>query len=424
MKVLWFSHILPFPPRGGNLQRSFNLIREMSKSCEISLVAFNAQGERADRVATYAAELSKYCGQVEIWELPFPRRRARWWGKLALSPLYDDPFTSRELWSRELEARWRRLLDRHAGSLLHMDSLDLGMFARSLDGFRKVLNHHNCESAMAERRAHRETNPLKRAYLRLHAGKLADLERRLCHQFEVNTVVSELDGQTLRARNPRAHVHVVENGTDTHFFAPGGEAEEPRSLIFAGSLDWYPNLSAIRFFLREVWPLLRQQDPGVHLTLAGQKPPAWLTRLAASNPSLRLVPNPEDIRPWVRRAAVFVCPIRDGGGTRLKILDAMALGKAVVSTSIGCEGLRVKDGENILVADTPHDFAQAVRSVLENEDLRRRVEAAARTLVEAEYSWERIAAHLAQAYRCAAGGHCEGRSARETVDTHEAGKRG
>ena len=290
---------------------------------------------------------------------------------------------------------------------MHFDSPDLALFATAAKAFRKALNHHNCESAMADRRAQVESNPLKKAYLRVQARRWVELEQEICHQFDVNTVVSENDAQLLSSGNPYAHIHIVENGTDTGYFEPASIPVEPKSLIFASSMNWYPNLSAIQFFGREIWPLVKHRCPGVRLYLAGQSPPSWLVRWTKRDPDIILVANPPDIRTWVTRAAVFVCPIVDGGGTRLKILDALAMGKAVVSTSIGCEGLRVENGKNILVADAPSDFANEIVVVLHNEVLRRRLGAAGRGLVEKEYSWERIADQLEQAYRCAQhGGAC------------------
>jgi len=401
MRLLWFSHVVPFPPKGGNLQRSFNLIRYISTSHEICLVAFNFQGERKDRLREYASELQKYCEDVDFWELPIRWRSTRWWAWLVLSPLFQDPYGCRSFWSRRLTARWQQTLQRHEGALLHFDSIDLAMFAGAANGFRKVLNHHNCESAMTYRRAQREPNSVKKAFLYSLARKLGRLERTICDRFDVNTTVCKLDAQQLRARNPKAHIHVVENGTDTEYFLPSRNLEEPRSLVFAGSLNWYPNLSAIRFFGREIWPLVKQRCPGVRLYLVGRFPPHWLVRWAKRDPKIVLVANPEDIRPWVGRASVFVCPILDGGGTRLKILDALAMAKAVVSTTIGCEGLRVKHGENILVADAPRDFANQVVRVLENGALRHQLGASGRALVERCYSWEKIAWQLKQAYRCA-----------------------
>jgi len=253
---------------------------------------------------------------------------------------------------------------------------------------------------MAYRRAQKEPNLFKKAYLWHQARKLERLEQEICHQFDVNLAVSELDAQLLLSRDPRAHFHLVENGTDTSYYEPAAGSEEPRSLIFAGSLGWYPNVSAVQFFVREVWPLIKRGCAGVRFYVAGQRPPEPLVRWLKQDPNIVVVPSPEDIRPWIARAAVFVCPMLDGGGTKLKILDAMAMGKTVVSTAVGAEGLHVKHGENILLADAPQDFAREVLRALEDAALRRRIAAAGRILVEKEYSWEVIGGHLEQAYRC------------------------
>lgn len=401
MKLLWFSHFIPYPPVGGSRQRSFNLIRRIASSYEIALIAFNLENTPKEELVDDERELRKYCARVEFWDLPLTWRSTRWWVEFAVSPLLNGPFSSRAFWSREVAARWRKVLDEHAGALLHVDSSDLAFFTDSAANFRKVLNHHNCESTMADRRAQLERNPLKKLYLRAQAQKLEDAERAICHRFDVNTAVSESDAAVLQAINPKAHFHVVENGTDTTYFQSAHIPEEPKSLIFASSMRWYPNISAIEFFLRDIWPLLKQQCPGIHLCLAGNLPPRSVVEWAAREANVSVVASPADIRPWLDRAAVSICPVVDGGGTRLKILDAMAMGKAIVSTSVGCEGLRVTHGENILVADRPQEFAGAIMRLLENDTLRRRVGAAGRALVERAYSWERIAARLEHAYRCA-----------------------
>jgi glycosyltransferase involved in cell wall biosynthesis len=254
---------------------------------------------------------------------------------------------------------------------------------------------------MAARRAEIEANPLKKLYLWHQARKLRRLERELCHQFDVNLTVSELDSGTLRVSDPHAHCHVVENGTDTEYFHPSDGPPEPNTLIFAGGLNWYPNVSGIRFFARQIWPLLKQKCPGIRLYLAGRSPVAEIVRLAKSDPTIELIADPPDIRPWVWKAAVYVCPIIDGGGTRLKILDALAMGKAVVSTSVGGEGLQVKHGEDILVADSPKDFASHVLHLLEHETSRKQLGARGRALVERLYSWEVIGRHLEDGHSCA-----------------------
>jgi glycosyltransferase involved in cell wall biosynthesis len=403
MRLLWFSHFIPYPPRGGAYQRSFNLLRSASRSYEVCLVAFNRHGHSSSYLSECCAELSKYCATVTFWEMPARWKSARWWAKLALSAAEGLPYSSSCFWSPEREAEWKIILQQHQGALVHFDSIDLGLFTGAAAGFRKVLNHHNCESAMVERRAERERNPLKKVYLRSQAGKLTRLERATCPLFDVNVVVSELDAQLLNRNCPGAHFHVVENGTDIQYFAPRAGSEERNSLIFTGSLDWYPNIAAIRLFVEKVWPSVKLENPGVRFYVAGRNATVSLLRWLKQDSAITVAANPEDIRPWIARAAVFVCPILDGGGTRLKILDAMAMGKAVVSTSIGCEGLAVKDGENILIADTPEALANVVSEALKNEALRRRLGASGRALAERKYSWGVVGGHLQEAYMCALG---------------------
>jgi polysaccharide biosynthesis protein PslH len=379
------------------------------------MVAFNLLGEPSERLAEYASELKKYCEHVEFWQLPIPWKSARWWTRLAFSPLSPHPYGSRAFWSPQLCARWKENLRRHSGALVHFDSVDLGLYANGMTGFRKVLNHHNCESAMAGRRARREPNPIKKSYLWLDAQKITRLEREVCHLFEVNTAVSKMDAQQLRRNNPRAHVHEVTNGTDVSYFRPTRTPQVPKSLIFSGSLDWYPNISAIRFFVREVWPLIKQQCPEARFYVAGNRPSDCLRQWLSLDPSIVVVPSPDDIRPWIGGATVFVCPIMDGGGTRLKILDALAMAKPVVTTTVGCEGLQVTHGEDILIADGPHDFARNVIRALDNEALRRQLGTAGRNLVERYYSWEVIICELEKAYECAVSGGVCGRRPLEPI---------
>ncbi len=401
MRVLWLSHFIPYPPRGGNVQRSFNLIRQAAKSFEVSLVALNVQGASSGQVAEYKEALGSYCDEVEIWDPPYPWKGPRWHAELVRSAASRVPFTCRPLYSKRLRHRWEEILARHSGSLVHVDAIDLALYAQSANGFRKVLNHHNCESQLLQRRAERETNPLKRKYLLLEAQKLARWERDLSARFDVNIVVCEEDRQRLLALNPNAHIHVVENGVDTDYFRPMDVPEEPHSVIFTGSLDWQPNISAIRFFVRDVWPLVKRDCPDAKLFIAGKSPAGSVLRLSENDSSITVFPNPEDMRPLLARASVYICPLLEGGGTRLKILDAMAMGKPIVSTSVGCEGLRVSSGEHLFVADTPSSFSVRVSRLLMERSCGERFGRAARNLVEGQYEWAQIGGRIYSAYRCA-----------------------
>jgi glycosyltransferase involved in cell wall biosynthesis len=403
MRVLWLSHFIPYPPHGGNVQRSFNLIREAAKSFEVSLVALNVQGASPDHVAEYKDALGNYCADVEIWEPPYPWKGARWQAELVRSAASSIPFTFRPLYSEHLRGRWAEKLARHPGALVHIDAIDLALFAETTNGFRKVLNHHNCESALLLRRADREANPLKKKYLQFEARKLVRWERDLSGRFQVNAVVSEEDALQLRALNPAAHIHVVENGVDTDYFQPMDVPEEPHSLIFTGSLDWQPNISAILYFAREVWPLVKRGCPDAKLLVAGKSPAESVLLLAEQDTSITVYPSPEDMRPLLARASVYICPLLEGGGTRLKILDAMAMGKPVVSTSIGCEGLRVAPGENILIGDGAKTLAELSLRLFAEKEMRERLGSFGRTLVESKYSWVQVCRQLASSYHCAMG---------------------
>ncbi len=405
MNVLWFSHFVPYPPTGGVFQRSFNLIREVSRRHSVQLVAFNSLGAPKTLLDEYAAALKNYCERVEVWEMPILWRHGlRWWMGLTASPFSSVPYNCRCYWSKDLEGRWREILRGGYHSLLHFDSLDLALYSAAAEDLPKVLNHHNWESALILRRGQHDRNPLKKAYLLDQARKLAALECEVCPRFEVNVVCSEVDAQGLRNHNSRIRTHLVENGVDTEFFRPVEGTEEADTLIFSGMLNWEPNVEGIQYFVQVIWPLILRERPRARLYLAGRDPLPSISHLQSHNRGIVVVPNPDDMRPWTGRAMVFVCPLLTGGGTRLKILDALAMGKPVVSTSVGGEGLRVKNDEHLLVADNPKDFAAAVCRLLGDEGDRRRLGKAGRALVEKEYNWEVIGRCLDQAYQTAMSG--------------------
>jgi glycosyltransferase involved in cell wall biosynthesis len=214
----------------------------------------------------------------------------------------------------------------------------------------------------------------------------------------MNLTVSETDTQELRKSAPTAPCMVVENGTDTGYFHPMPGLVEPNSLIFAGSYKWYPNLSAMKFLRDEIWPLILREAPETKLYLAGLAPPAWLKEWAASDANVTVIDSPEDIRPWIARGAVYVCPIIDGGGTRLKLVDAMAMAKAIVSTAVGCEGLDVRDGVEMLIADDAKTFAAKTLELLRDRDRAEKLSQGGLALVMRRFAWSLIEQRLVKAY--------------------------
>jgi glycosyltransferase involved in cell wall biosynthesis len=214
----------------------------------------------------------------------------------------------------------------------------------------------------------------------------------------VNAVVSREDGDSLRRNCPEAVIRVVANGTDINYFTPNPGAIEPDTLIFAGSLNWYPNVSALRFFRDRIWPRLKAAVPDIQFTVAGHSPVAEIVAWAASDDAVELVDTPADIRPWIDRGAVFVCPIVDGGGTRLKLLDAMSSGKAIVTTSVGAEGLGVENGLQAIIADTEDAFTEGTLEILKDPALRNSLARCGREFVERNFAWSTIGMELESAY--------------------------
>ena len=259
-----------------------------------------------------------------------------------------------------------------------------------------VIFTHNVESEIWRRHAETAATPVSRwLYSMQHARMMRYEERAIC-RFNGVIAVSNTDGSMLTQLYPHAigvPVCVVPTGVDTGFFTARPSRPESRELVFTGSMDWLPNEDAMRFFCREVLPRVRAAEPGVTLSIVGRAPTPAVRRLAAE-PGVRITGRVDDVRPFVRNAAVYVVPLRIGGGTRLKIFEAMAMGRAVVSTSVGAEGLPVTSGEHLMIADGVEAFAREIVRLLRDLDQRRRLEAAARALVVERYDWSVVAGEL------------------------------
>jgi glycosyltransferase involved in cell wall biosynthesis len=215
-------------------------------------------------------------------------------------------------------------------------------------------------------------------------------------------VMSDLDGSIMQRVAP-ARYEVVENGVDVDFFAPL-PVVDGHSLIFAGRLDQYSNRDAILHFMDAAWPLLTARYPDVTITIVGSNPPERLTAMAAADPRITVTGFVDDVRPYFARAAVAICPIRDGGGTRIKVLDAIAQAKPLVSTSIGCEGIEVTAERDVLIADDPPAFARQIGRLFDDPTLRASLARQARATAVQVYSWDILGAKLAALYdRLAAG---------------------
>jgi sugar transferase (PEP-CTERM/EpsH1 system associated) len=399
VKVLFLSQIVPYPPHGGVLQRGFNLLRELGRSASVHLLAFVHPDvlPTAESLEESRRVLGGFCEKVEYFPLWPKASRAHVLAALAASACSSAPFSVIAHRSKAFQQRVSGALKTDRFDLLHVDTIALGQFA-SGNGVPTVLTHHNIESMLMERRAQVEQRPFARQFLQRETRKLQSYEGTMSPAFDINILMSEHDEKTLLDRVPGVRTAVVPNGVDVDYFSPDPDGETP-AMIYTGGMNMFANRDAVMYFLNEIWPRIVQNTPDVRFFAVGQDPPKELAALAAKDPRVIVTGYVNDIRPFVRQAAVYVVPLRVGGGTRLKVLDAMAMGKALVSTSIGCEGIDVRHGEHLIVADTPETFAQSVSTLLDDRTKRRTLGGAARTLVEQRYAWRVVGCQLLDAYR-------------------------
>jgi len=399
MKVLFLSQIVPYPPHGGVLQRGYHLLRELGQCASVHLLAF----VHPDVLPTAAAveesrqALGAFCTDVEYFRLWPKTSKAHRLLALASSAVSSEPFSAIAHRSRAFGRRVTELLGTMRFDIVHADTIALCQFVND-DPVPAVLTHHNIESALMSRRASVEPRKLAAAFLRREAAKLAAYEALVAPRYVVNVVVSRQDELTLLQNAGGLRTALVPNGVDVTYFSPGSVLEEP-ALVYTGGMNMFANRDAVMHFLDEVWPLVSAASPNVTFYAVGQDPPAELLQRARRDARIVVTGYVDDIRPFVRKSSVYVVPLRVGGGTRLKVLDAMAMGKALVSTSVGCEGIEVTPGKHLIVADTAPAFARSVLELLASPDRRLALGTAGRALVESRYSWRIVADSLVEAYQ-------------------------
>jgi glycosyltransferase involved in cell wall biosynthesis len=299
--------------------------------------------------------------------------------------------------SRPFAELLNRLVGSTAFEIVHADSLvDLAGYLPGIcDRIPVIGVHHNVESELLKRRASIEQSQLRRMYLNYQANLVEEVQRRWCGRVALNVAVSTADAAVLNRIAPDARVIVVPNGVDVDEFRPSNGSGG--GVAYVGGMNWFPNRDALDFFCGEILPHLKQRRRELEVRWIGAAS-ADEQHVYRDRYGVELTGYVDDVRPLVRDAACHIVPLRVGGGTRLKILNAWAMGKAVVSTSIGCEGLAATDGENILIRDGPKAFADAVATVLADDVLRRRLGNAGRETAERLYSWNRVGERMISAY--------------------------
>lgn len=397
--LLFLCHTLPYPPDGGVWIRTYNILRLLARVYDVTLLCFErtlADGPATPDVIEKSADALRELAAVEVFPLQYIRSRRRLLTDHLRSAASARVFTRYLYESRAFRGRLRALVQSHHFDLVHVDSLDLSGYLAEVSSLPVVCTHHNVESQLLQRRAEAEKNPLIRGYIGYQARLMRGEEQRWCPRADLNVTVSQQDRETLRGLAPTARIAVVPNGVDTTYFAPRGTGKE--GVAFVGSNTWFANRDALAYFAEEILPLIRAKYANVPVYWVGAATEGDRRRYQEQF-GITMTGYADDVRDYIAKALCYVVPLRVGGGTRLKILDAWSMGKAIVSTSVGCEGLDTVPEGNILVADTAQTFADSVLRVLRDAELRQRLGAGGRATVERTYSWDVIGESMNTLYR-------------------------
>ena len=270
-----------------------------------------------------------------------------------------------------------------------------------------ILFQHNVEAMIWKRHYEIQTNLIKKAYLYNQWQKMRSFEQHMCRDFDCVIGVSAEDREQMKRDYGARTVFDVPTGVDTDYFQPRGVQPSAHSMVFTGSMDWLPNEDAIKYFMGAIMPLIKKKVPDATLTVVGRNPPPALVELRKEDPSLIITGRVEDVRPYIEESAVYIVPLRIGGGTRLKIFEAMAMERAVVSTTVGAEGLPVSNGKELLVADEPAAFANAVITLLTDSSYAVQLGQRAASIVRQNHGWRQVTESFVSI--CTKNGHTENR---------------
>lgn len=403
-KLLILTPQLPYPPHQGTTIRNFNLIRYLAEHYRVYLFTFLDEGQQL----TPENPLHELCARIVT--APQPRRSPL---RRAVQTLtHPQPDMALRLASPQAQAALTRLVEEEAVDLVQVEGIEMAAYGRLAQAVSRaggrllplLFDDHNAEYLLQKRAALVDLGQPRRwlagGYSLVQWWKLARYERQICEEAQGVAVVSQPDQQALVRLSPRIQPWVIPNGIDLAAYPPGQpQAVESGSLLFTGKMDYRPNVDAALWFGEQVLPRIRARVPHAHFWIVGMNPHPRLEALR-NQPGITITGAVDAILPYLHRAQVYVVPMRVGGGTRFKALEAMSCAKAIVSTSLGVEGIGVTHGEELLIGDSPEEFAgQCCQLLLQEEALNdkgaaRSLGRAARSFVETHYAWPRIIPHL------------------------------
>ncbi len=419
-RLLLLTPQVPYPPHQGTTIRNYNLIANLAADFEVHLLCFRQENDNPPS----NSPLVRFCTVAE--STPAPTRSLA--NRAVTTLTAPAPDMALRLASKTFQAQLGMLLERYRYDLIQIEGIEMAPYGLWLVQHplwrsaqqkenrpeipigrpRLVFDDHNAEYVLQQRAWETDSRAVRRlhaaAYSFIQWNKLQRYERTVCQRADRVIAVSDADRQALLRLDPTLKITVVPNGVDLDYYAAYQRARDPlapdygpHALIFTGKMDFRPNVDAVIWFAHEVLPLVRQQTPDARLVVVGKQPHERVQALA-SLPGVTVTGYVPDIRAHIAAAAVYVVPLRMGGGTRLKILEAMAMRSAIVSTRLGCEGFPLEGGQVVAFADEPAAFAESVTALLRDPARRQAMGDAGRQFVDSNYGWGAIVPKLKAVY--------------------------
>jgi glycosyltransferase involved in cell wall biosynthesis len=392
VKLLWVKAGKILPVDTGGKIRSYNLLRHLAKKHDVTLLSYYGGERDTAYEAAIAQELpgaeTIYTGAADVSDAD----RAVEYARRMFSPA---PFAVSKFAHPLVRRSVQRWIDEKRCDIALCDFLAPSLNFPSRPSLPSVLFQHNVESSLWDRRAQTESSLLRKMVYKVEAAKMQRYERETIQRFHHVIAVSDHDRQLMETMDPSCEITVVPTGVDTEkYLSAPPSTSKPQLVVFTGSMDWEPNIDAVTYFCSDIWPRILSEYPEARFQVVGRDPRPSVRKLATS--SVEITGTVPSVDEYLRRATVVVVPLRAGGGTRLKIFEAMATGKAVVSTSVGAEGLDVTHGQDLILADNATTFADSILSLLRHDELRHGYEKAAAALAK-KYDWSNIAVQFEDA---------------------------
>jgi polysaccharide biosynthesis protein PslH len=378
---------IPYPVTSGGLIAIYEPIRHLAiRGHDITLLAFDS------RPINEWAPITQYCRVI-----PIPHNTITRTGPAVLNLFHTIPYIVTKYKSKALADELLRLITEETFDLVQFEILYMGHYASipKTKGIPALLRQQNVETIVWERLAERGRGLIS-LYSKIQALKMRQYEKLICEQVDACLAITQVDSQTLRRMSSQISTFVVPVGVDLDVYSPTNEVEKPFNLVYVGSMDYYPNEDAILWFTTKILPMIKAQIPGTKLFIVGRNPSNKVRKLC--NNDIIVTGTVEDVQAFIQQASVFLVPLRIGSGIRIKILQAMAMGKAIVSTSVGAQGIALTSGQNIVISDTPKEFSESVIHLLQEPEIRLLLGRNARQFVEKYYRWETIIDDLEKIY--------------------------